>query len=201
MRMLLYSKIPRKNIPVKIRIIVMLITVLECRLNLNNLTFSGFLNNDFNLYLKNFLISKFTKNPNPPIITKSEIVKIVTGSLAYLIKLLENRENPALQKADIEWKIEKYNLKRGELMVCHLKNKIPAPNISIEKVKIIMYFIRLVKLNKSDLFKLSFKVILSCSDIFLPIIRKSTVEKTIRPSPPNCINVRRTNCPVSDNFE
>ncbi len=60
------------------------------------------------------LMSQNTKNPIPPTIIKDIITRFTTTSPLQPMRLSEKIEKPALQKADIEWKIEAKREYRGE---------------------------------------------------------------------------------------
>ena len=94
---LLYSKAKNKSVPITSKAALVVKTILLCRFN--------FLNR------KRFIVkSSHTRKPKPPKIISAEIISITNGSLLKAVSELNgvgfpNRSNPALQKAETEWKI------------------------------------------------------------------------------------------------
>ena len=92
-----------------INVILVIITNFECNEIFDRCLFFILMNENNSLR---------TKNPNPPEMIRTAKVIFIPGLFIWFSRLLLKVENPALQKADIEWKTDENIL----VLSCILEN-------------------------------------------------------------------------------
>jgi len=117
--------------------------------------------------------------------------------LEKAIRLVENNENPALQKAETEWNTALCMVatEPQSKRLDHLQYNIPAPINSTERVKTTIYRISLLRLSILTCPKALFIVIFSVIESFRPSNMANIVENVMIPKPPICISIRIISLP------
>jgi len=189
-----FSVMFKISIPKRIKNIVVIITILECRLMIN------FFRLIFDFI--NSLSSYITPKPNPPKIIRNVITKTVIKSFWNLIKLSEKIEKPALQNADIEWKIAYHkHFKEFWKYNFHFRKSNKAPKSSNENVKMNIYLTIVLTFMVPYFEIVSFRISLSEIESWFFKIRIIKVDKDIIPIPPSWIKSIIKILPKGEKYE